>query len=275
MFLDRNLEDIEITLLLEGVFQHYGYDLRSFAMGSLRARIRARMSAEGVRTVSAFQDRVLHDPACLQRLLVALSINATGFFRDIEFYRSFREIVAPLVKELPFARLWHAGCSSGEEVYSMGILLIEEELMPRCRIYATDVNPDLLAHARIGAYPLSLMRENTANYIKSGGAGCFSDYYTATNDTARFSSSLREHTVFAAHNLATDRAFNEFDVVICRNVTQYFNDAVRHRILGILHESLRVGGILCLGPEESLEGFDRATDYREIEETRCIFRRES
>jgi chemotaxis protein methyltransferase CheR len=275
MILDRNLEDIEINLLLEGIFQHYGYDFRSFAMGTLRARIRKRMSAEGVRTVSAFQDRVLHDTACLQRCLMALSISATGFFQDVEFYRSFRQIVAPLLRELPFVRFWHAGCASGEEVYSMAILLSEESLMPRCRVYATDVNADLLGMARAGSYSLAHMRENTSNYLKSGGAGCFSDYYTATQDWARFAASLRERTVFAAHDLAVDRPFNEFDVVLCRNVTRYFNDTLRHRVLGVLHESLRVGGYLCLGAEESLEGFDRETHYREVEATRHIFRRES
>src|SRR5881409_3369118 len=172
-----DLEDIELSLLLEGIFRQYGFDFREYAPASLRRRVLRRVHAEGLTTVSALQDKLLHDPACMERLLLDLSINVTAMFRDPSFYVAFRREVAPLLRTYPFTRIWVAGCSTGEEVYSLAILLTEEELYERTRIYATDINEAVLDRARAGVFPLDRMRDYTDNYIRAGGRRSFSEYY--------------------------------------------------------------------------------------------------
>src|SRR6266436_5520864 len=174
-----DLEEIELSLLLEGVFRQYGFDFREYAPASLRRRLWRRVFAEGLQTISALQDKLLHDPACMERLLLDLSINVTAMFRDPAFYVAFREKVVPVLRTYPFVRLWHAGCSTGEEVYSMAILLMEEGIYDRARIYATDINESVLARAKSGVFPLDKMREYTKNYIEAGGTRPFSEYYLA------------------------------------------------------------------------------------------------
>src|SRR5207302_7303256 len=212
------LEAVEIKLLTEGIYQHYGFDFRDYSMPSLKRRIWKRVYAEGLSTVSGLQEKVLHDPACMESLLLDLSINTTAMFRDPTFYLAFREKVVPVLRTYPFVRIWHAGCSTGEEVYSMSILLQEEGLYDRCRIYATDINEAVLQKAKSGIFPINTMQENTSNYIAAGGRGTFSDYYTARYDYAIFRPQLRENVVFAQHNLVTDSSFNHFNVIFCRNV---------------------------------------------------------
>ena len=185
------LEDIEVRLLTEGIFGHYGFDFRDYSLPSLRRRVWKRVYAEGLSTISGLQEKILHDPACMERLLLDLSINTTAMFRDPTFYLQFRRKVVPMLRTYPFVRIWHAGCSTGEEVYSMAILLQEEKLLDRCRIYATDINEAVLARAKDGNFPLNTMQENTSNYIAGGGAGTFSQYYTARYDYAIFRPSLR------------------------------------------------------------------------------------
>src|SRR5213596_2516669 len=179
-----DLERIEIELLLEGIFRHYGFDFRAYAYASIRRRLWKRIEEEGLSSISALQDRVLHEPPMMEKLLLDLSINVTAMFRDPTFYVAFREHVVPLLRTYPFIRIWHAGCSTGEEVYSMAILLQEEGIYDRCRIYATDINEAVLARAKDGIFPLATMQENTANYIAAGGMGTFSEYYTARYDYA-------------------------------------------------------------------------------------------
>src|SRR6185369_6197239 len=190
---------------------HYGFDFRSYAYASIRRRLWRRIEAEGLKTITALQERVLHDPAMMEQLLLDLSINVTAMFRDPSFYLAFREKVVPLLRTYPFFRIWHAGCSTGEEVYSMAILLEEEGLYDRARIYATDINEVVLARARDGIYPVERMQEYTQNYLKAGGRQSFSEYYTAKYDHALFGPNLRRNVVFAQHNLVTDRSFSEFN----------------------------------------------------------------
>src|SRR3954452_19392084 len=196
-----DLEMVEIHLLTEGIYRHYGFDFRDYSLPSLRRRIWKRVYAEGLSTISGLLEKVLHDAGCMERLLLDLSINTTAMFRDPTFYLAFRHKVVPLLRTYPFVRIWHAGCSTGEEVYSMAILLTEEGLYDRCRIYATDLNEAVLQQARAGIYSLEYMQNYVGNYVKAGGRAAFSEYYVADNDSAIFRSSLRRNVVFSQHNL--------------------------------------------------------------------------
>jgi chemotaxis protein methyltransferase CheR len=267
------LEDLEIRLLLEGIFGHFGFDFRNYALASIRRRIAACMRSESIHTVSCLQDRVLHDPQCMDRLLLSLTVNVTSMFRDPSFYDAFRAHVVPLLKTYPFVRIWHAGCSTGEEVYSMAILLHEEGLYPRCRIYATDVSDAALRKAKLGIFPIAAMQEYTDNYVRAGGKRAFSEYYTAMYEGAAFRPYLQEHIVFAEHNLATDASFNEFNVILCRNVMIYFNSALQERVHGLIYESLDRFGVLAVGRKESLRFTPHESCYAEIQAAEKLFRK--
>jgi len=269
----HDLERIEIKLLTEGIYRHYGFDFRDYSMPSLRRRIWKRIYAEGLTTISGLTEKVLHDPGCMERLLLDLSINTTAMFRDPTFYASFRKNVVPLLRTYPFVRIWHAGCSTGEEVYSMAILLQEEGLYDRCRIYATDINEAVLQKAKSGIFPIATMQENTANYIAGGGQGTFSDYYTARYDYALFRPSLRENVVFAQHNLVTDSSFNHFNVIFCRNVLIYFNNALQERVMQLFLNSLEMFGILGLGKKETVRYTTVADNYEELDVEERLYRR--
>src|SRR6266852_1526218 len=268
-----DLEAIEIHLLTEGIYRRYGFDFRDYSMPSLKRRIWKRIYAEGLSTISALQEKVLRDPACMERLLLDLSINTTAMFRDPTFYLAFREKVVPLLRTYPFVRIWHAGCSTGEEVYSMAILLHEEGLYDRCRIYGTDINETALQRAKEGIFPINTMKENTSNYIAAGGKGTFSDYYTAKYDYAIFQPSLRENVVFAPHNLVTDASFNHFNAILCRNVVIYFNSALQERVQKLFLESMEMFGILGLGSKESLRFTSVADNYEVIDAEEKLYRR--
>ncbi len=267
------LEDIEIQLLLEGVARYYGYDFRNYAIASLKRRIWNTMRAEQLRTVSALQEKVLHDQGCMERFLLALTVNVTAMFRDPTFYLTFRAKVVPLLRTYPFLRVWHAGCSTGEEVYSMAILLHEEGLYDRCRIYATDMNAAVLSRAKDGIFPLVKMQEYTANYLRAGGSQSFSNYYTAAYEHAIFRPWLRDRITFSQHNLATDGSFNEFNVVLCRNVMIYFNKTLQEHVHRLLYESLSMFGVLGLGHAESLKFTPHEHQYAEIVSGERLYRR--
>lgn len=269
----EDLEAIEIQLLLEGVFRHYGADFRNYSFPSLRRRLWNMIRAEGLRTVSGLQDKVLHDPAAMQRMLLHMSVSVTSMFRDPSFYAAFREKVVPLLRSYPFIRIWHAGCSTGEEVYSMAILLTEEELYERCRIYATDMNEVVLKKAKDGIFPMDLMEEYAGNYAKAGGSAAFSEYYTAKYDHAIFRQSLKKNLIFSHHNLVTDGSFNEFNVILCRNVMIYFNKALQTRVHNLFYDSLRRFGVLVLGRKESIKHTVHESDYEAIDGRERIFRR--
>ena len=270
---DPELERIEIELLLEGIFRQYGFDFRSYAYASIRRRLWRRIEAEGLKTISALQDRALHEPAMMEQLLLDLSINVTAMFRDPTFYVAVRQKVVPLLRTYPFIRIWHAGCSTGEEVYSMAILLEEEGLYDRARIYATDINEVVVHRARAGIFPLERMQEYTENYIRAGGTRSFSEYYTAKYDGALFSPSLQRNVVFSQHNLVTDRSFAEFNVILCRNVLIYFDRELQARVHGLFHESLVHLGILCLGSKESLRLSTYEKSYEELSGPERIYRK--
>ncbi|GLC24017.1 CheR family methyltransferase [Roseisolibacter agri] len=249
---DPALERLEIELLLEAVYRHYGFDFRGYAYASLRRRAWKRIQAERLETVSDLQAAVLHDPEVLDRLLDDLSVNVTAMFRDPNFFLAFREKVVPLLRTYPFFRIWHAGCSTGEEVYSMAILLEEEGLYDRARIYATDMNERVLRQARAGIFPLERMQEYTDNYIRAGGRRSFSEYYTAGYDGALFDPALLRNVVFAQHNLVTDRSFSEFNAILCRNVLIYFDKSLQTRVHRLFYDSLAKFGVLALGGKETL-----------------------
>jgi chemotaxis protein methyltransferase CheR len=270
---DPALERLEIELLLEGVFRHYGFDFRSYAYASLRRRVWKRIEAEGLATVSALQDRVLHDPDAMNQLLLDLSVNVTAMFRDPSFHAAFRRLVVPMLRTYPFIRVWHAGCSTGEEVYSMAILLEEEGLYDRARIYATDINEVVLQQAKEGIFPLNRMQEYTENYIRAGGSRSFSEYYTAKYDGALFSPALTRNIVFSQHNLVSDAPFNEFNVILCRNVMIYFNRGLQERTHNLFHESLAMFGILGLGSRESLRFMPHEHMYEPLVPGEKLYRR--
>lgn len=267
------LEQIEIELLLEGIYQHYGFDFRSYAYASIRRRLWKRIEAEGLTTISALQDRVLHDSDLMERLLLDLSINVTAMFRDPGFYRVFRDQVVPTLRTYPFIRIWHAGCATGEEVYSMAILLEEEGLYERSRIYATDINEVVLQKAKSGIFPIDRMQEYTENYIAAGGKRSFSDYYIAKYDGALFHPALTKNVVFSQHNLVTDRSFSEFNVILCRNVLIYFDKTLQARVLTLFYDSLAMFGVLALGSKESLRFSPYEECYEQINGREKIYRK--
>jgi chemotaxis protein methyltransferase CheR len=272
---DLDLEQLEIELLLEAVHRRYGFDFRQYAQASLKRRLYRRLDVEGLGTLSQLQDKLLHEPACMERLLLDLSINVTSMFRDPSFYVAFREKVVPTLHTYPFTRIWCAGCSTGEEVYSLAILLQEEGLYDHCRIYATDINENVLATAREGVFPLDKMQQYTQNYVRAGGKREFSEYYLAAYDGARFSRSLVENVVFAQHNLAMDRGFNEFTVILCRNVMIYFDRELQDRVHTLFHDSLENFGILALGHKESINFTVAASRYEALDADERIYRKVS
>ena len=268
-----DLTTIEIDLLLEGLYRYYGYDFRDYAPASLQRRIWNILQAEGLHTISELQNRLLHDPTCLERFLLGLSVNVTAMFRDPDFYLFFRQKVVPVLRTYPSLRFWVAGCSTGEEVYSLAILLEEEGLYQRSRIYATDLNEQVVRRAKSGIFPLEMMRTYTANYLKSGGMHSFSEYYTANYDHAIIRPSLARHVIFSQHNLVTDGPFNHFHVIWCRNVNIYFNRALQQRVHKLLYDSLIRFGVLGLGSKETIhdspyekyyESLGRETLYRKL-----------
>jgi chemotaxis protein methyltransferase CheR len=267
------LEDIEIELLLDGVYRAHGFDFRDYSRASIKRRILELMRNEKVETVSAFQDKLLHDPSCLDRFVLGLSVHATAMFRDPSFYSTFRRKAVPLLKTYPTVQIWIAGCSTGEEVYSLAILLQEEKLYDKCRIYATDISQVVLRKARDGIFPLAAMREYTNNYHQAGGIHEFSDYYTAQYDSVIFHPALRNNVVFSEHNLATDGSFNEFQVILCRNVMIYFNKDLQARVHNLFYDSLSMFGVFGLGNKESLKFTPRAAFYQHINDNDKLYRK--
>ena len=266
-------EDLELELLLEAVHRRYGFDFRDYAAASLRRRLARRAAAEGAGTYSELQGLLLRDAECMERLLRDLSINVTAMFRDPPFFRALRDHVVPLLRTYPFTRIWCAGCSTGEEVWSLAILLYEEGLYDRARIYATDINEHNVEVARLGIFPLDRMRAYTQSYIRAGGTQHFSDYYVAAYDAARFDPRLAENIVFAQHNLATDGSFNEFAVILCRNVLIYFDTALQHRVSELFDESLCRLGVLGLGRKDSLAFTPVADRYASLDAEERIYRK--
>jgi chemotaxis protein methyltransferase CheR len=268
-----HLESVEIDLLLEGIYRTYGFDFRRYARGSIRRRIWRRVGAEDAGTISGLQERLLHDFDCMERFLTDVSVRTTAMFRDPGFYHALRTKVVPTLRTYPFIRIWDAGCSTGEETYSLAILLAEEGLYERTRIYATDLNEAALERARSGRFPLARMQQYTANYIAAGGNGGLSEYFTVDRAEARFHPRLTPNLVFAQHNLVSDRSFNEFNLILCRNVLIYFDRALQEHVHDLLYESLGMRGALALGPRESLRSMRLEPCYEELDANHKLYRR--
>jgi chemotaxis protein methyltransferase CheR len=264
---------IELRLLLDAILLKYGYDFRDYSRASLKRRVQKRMQASHVTTISEMIHRVLQEPEFFDRLLGDLSINVTEMFRDPPFFRALREQVLPALAERPFLKIWHAGCATGEEVYSMAILLAEAGLIDRTRIIATDMSEAVITRAREGVYSLELMRDGTSQYQRSGGTGSFGDYYAAQYDSAIMVPDLRRNIVFAVHNLAVDGSIGEMDLVVCRNVLIYFNRDLQDRVASLFASSLAEDGFLCLGAKESIRFTGVSTLFEEFVHGRRIYRR--
>jgi len=253
--------NIEIDLILDAIFQKYGYDFRNYSRAHVKRRLLHRLAGSHLKSLSQMQHEVLYDPSFFQEILKDLSINVTEMFRDPKFYLALRTEIIPLLKTYPFIKVWHAGCSTGEEVYSFAIVLKEEGLYDRVQIYATDFNRSVLDIAKKGIYPINRIKEFTANYQQAGGKQSFSDYYMADYNSVIFDQSLKKNIVFAEHNLVTDSVFAEVNIIICRNVLIYFNRELQNKVFTLFTESLINGGFLCLGSKETLQFSQNAGLY--------------
>ncbi len=272
---DIENEKIEIELLLEAIYRKYGYDFREYAKASIKRRILRHCTLSGLKTISELQHRILYNVPFFESLLMDFSINVTEMFRDPSFYRALRESVMPVLAALPHIKIWHAGCSTGEEVYSVAILLKESDILDKTQVYATDFNEKIIKKARDGIYPIEKIKEYTANYQKSGGSQSFADYYTAGNESAIMNGNLRANVVFADHNLVSDASFGEMDLIICRNVLIYFDRKLQDTAIGLFRESLPAGGFLCLGSKESLRFSRYSQDFEDVRIDEKIYRKKN
>lgn len=267
--------DIELSMLMEAIYLKYSYDFRDYTGASQKRRVLQAMRDMDCPTVSMLQSRVLHEPAAFSQLLQFLTIPVTEMFRDPQYYAALREHVLPVLSTYPSLKVWVAGCSTGEEVFSLAILLKEEGLLERTIIYATDINPVSLEKARKGVFPLDAMRGYTANYQAAGGRRAFSDYYTAAYNAALFDRSLVENVTFADHSLATDSVFAETHLISCRNVLIYFRKPLQERAFGLFHESLCHRGFLGLGSKETLDFSSYAPRFDDVSRRERIYRKRS
>lgn len=267
------IEQLELTLLLEAIFQRWGYDFRGYARASVRRRVGEFMASQGLARVADLTARVLHEEALFRELLHQFSVPVSEMFRDPAVYLALRRQVVPYLRTYPFIKVWHAGCAGGEEVYSLAILLEEEGLYDRCTIYATDLNEAALERARAGVYPVAGVADFTENYQRAGGHGSLADWYQAGYDRVALRSSLRRNVTFARHNLATDHVFSEVHLVLCRNVLIYFDRPLQDRAIGLFEESLVHDGFLCLGTKESLDFSARREAFSELDGAARIYRR--
>lgn len=243
----------DITLLLNDLFELYGYDFTSYAPASLKRRILRLYSLDKFPSFAEFRYKVRNDETYLKRFVEEITVNVTEMFRDPHFYKTLRKEVLPAIGTKPFIRIWHAGCSTGEEVYSMAILLKESNLLHKSLLYATDINPSAVAQAKSGIFALHQMKQHSENYIESGGQEDFSKYYIANYGQAKFNSELSEKIIFATHNLVSDSSFNEFDLILCRNVLIYFDKDLQERVFKLFDESMATLGFLALGTKETIK----------------------
>ncbi len=269
----QSLEEIEVKLLLEAVSLRYGYDFRDYASGPLRRSITTGMAGEGVSTISALQDRLLHDASSMQRFLGTVGVNVSQMFREPDTWRCLREDVFPVLRTYPSIRIWSVGCATGEEVFSLAILLQEEGLHQRSSIYATDMNEDALAVARAGACPHERMLSYEHDYQRSGGSSRLETYFTTAGRMARLKRQLLHNVTWAQHNLVTDSSFNEFHLIVCTNVLIYFRPTLQQRAHRLFYESLIRSGFLALGQRESLVFAPESSRYEHVRDGVSVFRR--
>lgn len=248
----RRLESESLKLLTEQVYSLTGYDFRDYALEALRPKVLEVARAEGLDGPDALREKVLADPAALGRTVEALAWRPSSLFRTPEFFDTLRRFVFPLLKTYPSVRIWHAGCGTGEESYSLAIALREEGLLPRCRVYATDLSGAAIRAAKAGAYPLDALRGAAQAYAAAGGTGSLSDYYRVDGPLASLDPTLRERLVFSEHSLAADASFNEFHLIVCRDLIPQFNRALQERVYKLIDESLCPFGLLALGRKNTL-----------------------
>jgi chemotaxis protein methyltransferase CheR len=255
-------EEIAIKLLLEAIYMKYGYDFRNYSYAHIKRRVLYKMAISNIDNVFDLIEKTVTDSVFFQELMNGFSINTTEMFRDPSFFKRIRNVVIPILKTFPFIRIWHAGCSTGEEVYSMSILLKEEGVYEKCQIYATDFNEEVLQTAKDGKYSAESISEMNHNYLIAGGKSDFSNYYVKENDSIIFNLDLKEKIVFASHNLVTDGVFGEMHMIICRNVLIYFNGELKNQVIKLFRDSLSDSGFLCLGSKEGIEftEFDKCVD---------------
>ena len=270
---EQELFDLELKVLVEAIYQRYHYDFRNYAVSSLRRRMHQAMQRYDCARLSDLQHRLLHEPELFTQAMQFFTVQVSEMFRDPAYFQALREHVVPHLSTYPSLKIWIAGCSTGEEVYSMAILLKEEGLLERTMIYATDINPRSLEKARKGVFPLDAMREYTANYQLAGGSRSFSDYYTAAYNAALFDKSLCDNVTFADHSLATDSVFAETHLISCRNVMIYFKKKLQERAFGLFHESLCHRGFLGLGSKESIDFSSYAPNFEPVMKRDRLFRK--
>lgn len=270
---ENDIRAVEMDLLIEGVRRVYGYDFSGYARASLRRRLEQWLARSDQPSFGAALSAVLRDPARCTALVEGITVNVSEMFRDPAVFRTLREQALPALRAFPHPRIWVAGCATGEELYSLAIVLHETGLLDTCRIYATDLSGQALAQARAGRYGLERMRQFTRNYQAAGGSGAFADYYVADADAARLDPALQRNVVFAEHNLATDADFSEIQLILCRNVLIYFQAPLKEHVLDLFDRCLSPGGLLCLGTKETLDGRRLAPAYREIVPRTRIYRK--
>lgn len=263
----------ELEGLLEAIFKRYGYDFSHYSRASLKRRIQRVMEKHHIPTLFDLKHMIINDEDFFTEFLQKITVNVTEMFRDPSFFKSLQETVFPQLATYPFIKIWHAGCSTGEEVYSMAILLREAGLLERTKLYATDINPMALNKARQGIFSLKNIKEYTLNYRSAGGQADFSTYYTAKYDNVIFDHSLRKNMVFSLHNLASDQSFNEFNLILCRNVLIYFDKVLQDRVIKLFTRSLCILGYLALGSKESLLFTDVRSHYHVTDPLEKIFKR--
>ena len=267
------LEDIEVKLLLEGVHLRYGYDFRDYSMSPLRRSLHGVMVREGVPTISAYQDRVLHDPRCMERFLTAVGVNVTTMFREPELIGCVRDELIPIFRTYPSIRIWIAGCATGEDAYSLAVLLKEENLLRRTTIFATDMNEQMLAVGRLGGYPVDRFRRYSEAYQAAGGRGSLSDHCAISGTQMRFDPELSSSITWARHNLVSDGSFNDFHLIVCTNVLIYFGRSLQERSHRLFYDSLVRGGYLGLGRRESLLHCPDREHYEQTRDGVNLFRK--
>jgi chemotaxis protein methyltransferase CheR len=258
------VNDDEIDLLLQDIEEIYGYDFGNYARASLKRRINRLWSLDRFANFGEMRFRIRTDAVYFKHFVEEITVNVTEMFRDPTFFKFLRSTVLPVLATKPFIRIWHAGCSTGEEVFSMAILLKEANLLRKSLIYATDLNPVVLETAMTGMCSLQQMRQYSENYIASGGLHDFSTYYTANYGQAKFARELSEKIIFSTHNLVSDGSFNEFDLILCRNVLIYFDKVLQERALGLFNESLAPLGYLALGSKETLKFSNIRPDFQQL-----------
>jgi chemotaxis protein methyltransferase CheR len=268
-----DIETLEIELLLEAIRRHYGYDFTNYSPQSLHRRLQQMLRFKRLNHYSELIHHVLRDPKFFDELLKQLSINVTEMFRDPEFYRAVRAHVVPVLKTYPYIKVWHAGCATGEEVYSMAILLQEESFLDRAVLYATDFNAEALDTAKKGIYSIEQMAKYEINYRRAGGTRTLAGYYHAQYGYAKLDEGLQQAITFSYHNLVSDGVFGEMNVIFCRNVLIYFNRELQNRVLRLFTDSLRFGGFLCIGKGESLQFTACAGEYEVVDREQRIFRK--